>query len=411
MMAGFSSRTLLRSSLAIVAVFLSLLVLPGCENAGYPEDLVYPPRTDPLVINTAEKDAPGFDRPGEFPQVIFYGLSEEERAKLLVYPSKMKDDQRQELDNALARIFGTPAHPTVKAASEAAESLKKLSEVLPLDDETLARGTALYRHQCLHCHGLTGDGRGSTAPWVNPHPRDYRQGRFKFTSSNQPEGQRKPRREDLVRTIREGIDGSSMPSFGLLSDNEVEALASYVAHLSLRGQTEFRVIQTALSPEGLDQSVDATVNEFLEVLAGEWLGAQGPNALIQPGPYPNIRSDQEMRESVQRGFDLFVRAQPEGNKKAAGCLGCHTDFGRQSAYKYDVWGTIVRPVDLTSGIYRGGRRPIDLYWRIHSGINGVTMPASKENLNPNEIWDLVNFLQILPYRQMRNKFDIRLESE
>jgi hypothetical protein len=55
---------------------------------------------------------------------------------------------------------------------------------LKLDPDTLARGSSLYRLQCLHCHGLSGNGRGPTAAWVNPHPRDYRSGVFKFTSSS-----------------------------------------------------------------------------------------------------------------------------------------------------------------------------------------------------------------------------------
>jgi len=401
--------TILRSSVVILPVFLGLLVLPGCENGGYPEDLVYPLRTDPLIINTPKEDAPDFDRPGQYPEVLFAGLPAEEKANLLVSPSKLGQDQRQELDNALTRIFGTPAQPKLDPGSEAAEVVKKLSEEMQLGDDMLARGSVVYRHQCLHCHGLTGDGRGATAPWVNPHPRDYRLGRFKFTSSNQAEGQRKPRREDLLRTLREGIDGSSMPSFRLLPDDDLEALVSYVVHLSLRGQTEFDVMRSALSAEGLDQPIDAAVTEFLINDAGQWLVAQSPKSLIQPGPYA-ITNDQEMKESVQRGYGLFVRKEAEGNKKAAGCLGCHTDFGRQSAYKYDAWGTIVRPVDLTKGIYRGGRRPIDLYWRIHSGINGANMPASKDNLEPKDIWDLVNFLEILPYPAMRKKYDIYLEA-
>ena len=44
-----------------------------------------------------------------------------------------------------------------------------------------------------------------------------------------------------------------------------------------------------------------------------------------------------------------------------GCLSCHTGFGRESTFKYDDWGTIVKPANLTNNMYRGGRRPIDLY--------------------------------------------------
>src|SRR5260370_17003623 len=91
--------------------------------------------------------------------------------------------------------------------------------------------------------------------------------------------------QDLVRTIREGIEGSSMPSFRLLPDKDIEALASYVAHLSLRGQVEYQVIKTALSPEGLDQSVDATVAEFLTNAVRDSPPLHQPKTLSQPPPY------------------------------------------------------------------------------------------------------------------------------
>ena len=44
-------------------------------------------------------------------------------------------------------------------------------------------------------------------------------------------------------------------------------------------------------------------------------------------------------------------------------------------------GTRCVPDDPTqksaTGVYRGGMRPIDLYYRIHAGINGAPMPAAK----------------------------------
>src|SRR5262249_32655950 len=153
----------------------------------------------------------------------------EAKEKYLLDPSKVNADQRKELGDTLATIFGTPAHPKVNGGpSEVQGTLESLRTKLELDEATLELGASRYRQQCLHCHGLTGDGHGATAPWVSPHPRDYRLGRFKFTSSKQDEGRRKPRREDLVRTIHEGIEGSSMPTFRMLTQPEIEALASYV---------------------------------------------------------------------------------------------------------------------------------------------------------------------------------------
>jgi mono/diheme cytochrome c family protein len=311
----------------------------------------------------------------------------------------MNAEHHRELDKVLGELFGTPAQPKVIGAGAAGEVVSALSDALKLDGATLEMGSAIYRHQCLHCHGLSGDGRGPTAPWVSPHPRDYRQGVFKFTSSKQDEGERKPLKQDLVRTIREGIEGTSMPSFRLLPDEQIDALASYVIHLSLRGETEFYVIRTEIDEQ---QPVQSLVEDALSNFAGRWQTAQ--KSLIQPGTVPPTMSENEFKESVIRGWKLFTQPGP------ASCISCHTDYGRQSAYKYDAWGTVVRPLDVTTGIYRGGRRPIDLFWRIHSGINGTGMTAFGASVTSDQIWDVVNFLQVLPYPAMRKKYEIRLES-
>ncbi len=93
-----------------------------------------------------------------------------------------------------------------------------------------AGGYAIYRRNCLHCHGVSGAGDGPTAAFLYPSPRDYRKGIFKFTST--PSGAR-PARDDLRRTIKHGLHGSSMPSFEpLLSESEIEQVIDYVIFLS-----------------------------------------------------------------------------------------------------------------------------------------------------------------------------------
>src|SRR6185369_12284819 len=100
-------------------------------------------------------------------------------------------NQRADIQAALVKAFGKPKTPTV-ANLEGDEFInEEVTTTLKLDNETLARGSNLYRRHCLHCHGLTGNGQGPTAPWVNPHPRDYRIGKFKFTSSKIDVGERK----------------------------------------------------------------------------------------------------------------------------------------------------------------------------------------------------------------------------
>ena len=68
-------------------------------------------------------------------------------------------------------------------------------------------------------------------------------------------------------------------------------------------------------------------------------------------------------------------------------------------WRYDKWGTLVRPANLTLGVYRGGRRPIDFFWRIKHGIDPSGM-ASTGLTDDKDIWDVVNFVQAMPYPQM-----------
>ena len=36
---------------------------------------------------------------------------------------------------------------------------------------------------------------------------------------------------------------------------------------------------------------------------------------------------------------------------------------------------VLKPRNLRAGIYRGGRRPLDFYRRVHAGILGAQMPG------------------------------------
>lgn len=403
-MIGFSLFKTAKSLVLVAGILPVLLWLSGCgpQFPPYPSDLKYPARTEPIIKATVTTIPPKFENPGEL-FTILWGLDEDDRKKNVLYPKQASENEKKQialLEAALEEWFGSPRHPTVGGIDDA------LKEALKIDDETLDRGARLYRVHCLQCHGLAGNGRGPTAAWVNPHPRDYRLGKFKF-SSTKGGNERKPRRADLLRTIREGIEATSMPSFGLLPEHELEALVSYVIHLSMRGQLEFQVMKEILmddpelaEPDGVSKRMD----DYMDVsndasIPGSWKVADA-NLIVPENPFP---SKEERKASVQRGFQKFRE------QTGAGCIKCHTDYGRQSLLFYDDWGTIGRPADLTTGILRGGRRPIDLYWRIHSGINGSNMPNFSGSLSSKDIWDIVNFLQVLPYSGMREEYGVQID--
>jgi mono/diheme cytochrome c family protein len=308
-----------------------------------------------------------------------YVLSEDTKKKL-------DAGSQSKVATALEDYFGTPKAPKI------AEPLKP---VLKGDDDALAQGASSYRRLCMHCHGLSGDGNGPTARFVLPLPRDYRRGIFKFTSTDQTAN---PTRDDLLHTVKNGIAGTSMPSFALFGQQEIENVLDYVILLSIRGQTEGFVVSEIES--GGAQINRETVDEQATVVARRWVASEA--RVVKP----KVPRTEMIADSLDRGRKLFL-------SERAQCTKCHGKEGRGDGLLNDAnadpkdtkdsWGHQARPANLTLGVYRGGGRPIDLFRRIHSGIKGTPMPAQSTNLKDDEIWDLVNFVKALPYMDQASK--------
>ena len=92
--------------------------------------------------------------------------------------------------------------------------------------ETAQQGKLLYATHCLACHGSSGRGDGPVSATMNPKPADLAGGRLKRGESL----------DAVVRPISSGIEGTAMPGFGHVSEQDRRALAGYV--LSLRGSKQ-----------------------------------------------------------------------------------------------------------------------------------------------------------------------------
>lgn len=289
-------------------------------------------------------------------------------------------------------------------------------------------GRDLYNRHCMHCHGMSGEGTGPTSRYLNPPPRDFRLGIYKYTSTKPTN---KAQEADLARSVKEGIAGTYMPSFKLLTDDEVSAIVNYVIWLSIRGETEKKLVdelyldysETALaertSEDGGEtrEEVLEELKEYMELdfpdtlefatssVSEAWEEANLEDAIVIPKT-PRVADTPESRE---RGRKLYL-----GQKTK--CASCHGPQGRGNGTatqdfwtnpatneKYserglhDIWGNLLPPRNLHRGIYRGGRRPIDTYRRLYSGIKGTPMPAFGGSLTDEELWDLVNYVMSLPY--------------
>ena len=291
-----------------------------------------------------------------------------------------------------------------KADWEAATAAKA---ELKLDDDTLARGTTVYRRWCMPCHGANGAGDPAHAVEAGPMPRDYRQGVFKYVTAFPPPNLPKKglgaggkaRRADLIRVVRNGIEGTIMPAFPSLTEQEVEDAVSYVIHLSVRGETEFATLaKVANVGKYTDETPDYVGGEldWLFVQNELWVllnwGVAARHAI--PVPPEPFAAEPERLKSAVRGFKLY-------NSSEFGCASCHANYGRVPQLKWDAWGTVVQPRNLTLGVYRGGRTGDALYARIYGGISPAGMTAFHDKVTtaapgtPDKIWDIVHFLQAL----------------
>jgi mono/diheme cytochrome c family protein len=263
---------------------------------------------------------------------------------------------------------------------------------------TLRESAEFYRVQCLHCHGPEGGGNGPTAKFLDPLPRDYRRGVFKFTSQKD---RAMPSRHDLHQILARGVTGTAMPSFRRFSDVELHGLVDYVRLLAMRGMVERDLAVTYEIDEALPAEY---VLEAYQGAFDKWFEDHGDKVVAFDGEVPPPTP-----ESIARGKRLFEDAA-RGN-----CASCHgvdgrgqgpavfvtdPETGAMRVDKKDDWGHDILPRNITQGLFRGGRRPIDIYRRIYAGINGTPMPAIGESKDPEghpllsgeDLWALVHYV-------------------
>ncbi len=217
---------------------------------------------------------------------------------------------------------------------------------------TLSLGKEVYERRCAGCHGTKGDGKGPSAMFLNPKPRDFTTGLFKFRSSTGKDSL--PTDADLYLTVSHGLWGTSMPPMQEISDHE-----------------RWAVIQ------------------YLKTFSDRWAKEPAGKPIAVP-PEPPV-----MPASIERGNTLFQ----------SNCALCHGEQGRadgalsQPGMLVDDWGEPIRPAHLSlpagmpGGVKLGHGGP-RLYQMIVAGIGSTPMPPF-EGLTGEEVWDLVHYVQSL----------------
>lgn len=347
----------------------------------------------------------------------------------------------QETQDALLKFFGTPDAPLLPefaTSNDDYKSLVSLERIKKAAGPITDNGGGLYRQHCSTCHGIVGNGRGTTAALLDPYPRDYRMGKFKFKDTTRSA---KPLRADLTYAIKHGVAGTAMKTIPELSDEDIEALVDYVIYLSWRGEFERAMLTEGgeVAFEDGESLYSESSKDFddqrkfaedtLQEIADSWMEAEErvkevpePGDIPVPATIEELRAelskegDTPLKQSVAKGRELF-------ESEVAACAKCHGKEGRGDGPQqdYDDWTKewtlrigidpndnaalvplIARgalpprkmiPRDFRQGLFRGGAEPEHIYRRIAAGIDGTPMPAA--TVPPEDIWHLVNFVRSL----------------
>ena len=237
--------------------------------------------------------------------------------------------------------------------------------------DVIANGRQSYLRYCVGCHGEKGDGKGPAAIFLDPKPRDFTTGKFKFASVASGE---LPHNEDLARTILHGLKGSSMPAWPLVPEQERNAIVEYIKTFSPRWTKSSPGVVIAIPDDpfrGDPTGIRKAINR------GELLYHTTTTCWqCHPG-YVSSQRFEELYGEVKKRFP-----------------GVRENFDKP-VMKPDGWNNPLMPTDFKTDRIKTGIEMNNLFRVIATGIGGTAMPSWKDSIPDEDIWALAYYIRSL----------------
>ncbi len=179
----------------------------------------------------------------------------------------------------------------------------------------LQQGAKLYQSQCASCHGISGHADGPLAARLNPPPialADHERAQERSVFS-------------LQQIITRGVEGTSMPAFAQLSDDERWAIAYFASTLSYSNDDRQAGAKLWVSRPDLHAAVPtlAKLSQTSEAALSKTVGADTARPLVaylRSTPEALNASSADMLSIAKDKLKESVAALDKGDQSAASQL-------------------------------------------------------------------------------------------
>ena len=239
--------------------------------------------------------------------------------------------------------------------------------------KALNDGKTTYTEYCMPCHGVNGDGKGTSAKGLQVPPRNFILGQYKF---GQVVSGELPHDEDFYKILKQGLTGTAMLPWKELSDIQMFNLVQYIK---------------TFAPE-------------------KWVGAEkklGDVITLTKDPF----GDAHKESAIQKGKEIY--------HAVAQCWTCHRVYVSKNEFSeisqkingkpvtefdpdmYHVklqpneYGYSSMPPEFTYDSVRSAKTVEEIYLRLNAGVGGTSMPSWKGTLQDDEIWAVAHYVKSL----------------
>jgi mono/diheme cytochrome c family protein len=217
--------------------------------------------------------------------------------------------------------------------------------------DSMSAGKEIYDDYCATCHGINGKGDGPSAAEMQTKPTDFTSGMYEFKST--PYGTL-PTKEDIVSTLKLGVRTTAMIPQLQLNEEQMYEVAVYVLSFAPKSQITGKPIKIPAKPELTSK---------------------------------NINNGEKL-------FDV-------------NCVSCHgkdlKGDGPYSQKLVNYKGKPISPANLTVIPLKRGNSPGWIYKIISNGIESTPMISYYGIIKPEEIWDVVYYIDSIPKANLANR--------